>query len=503
MLKLKNLLDEKTINVKLQGSGDVYAIVDKFDDKKQDYDQVYWKDSDLKKTQKHFKKMGKKYGDMQLIKVDTKGKMIQLESGLMYRAGVKRYGKEGMTKIQSAAGKGAGHAEIGKIKDQYDKKKKKKKSESVTNEKKGDFLSSLFPKSKVAKAIKIAKKMSGNMTGAVKAIEKFFPGMSRHNDVQDALRKYNESIDESAFGLILRNLAKHAAKKAMYDKMKKNKKKGRRESILSVNERTKMRPQVKKLLKQKGYGPIFGAIDDSKRQLKQMRYSKGEIQDTLIDMFGDEDSKILKKIKEALDPYKDFGTDNSWEKEYDLNLGSFVEHYQNFIKFMKKYKEVPDKNKRAWAHAIRKKVGQGMFNGHMSQMRNIMGLLKDGEKFRKLPDKAGWVYENEKSTKLGDLIPEKISGKKFKVKNGWSGNNSHEEDFFDEVEWQLWKMFGDKKDPWNTEDKVKQQVNDFIVSIFDVMDDDEWLDKYTGLNQKAILKHAKSKGLKPIRKPIK
>ena len=59
--------------------------------------------------------------------------------------------------------------------------------ESV-NEKKGDFLSSLFPKVKVDKAIKIAKKMSGNMTGAVKAIEKFFPGMSKHNDVQDALR---------------------------------------------------------------------------------------------------------------------------------------------------------------------------------------------------------------------------------------------------------------------------------------------------------------------------
>ena len=104
--------------------------------------------------------------------------------------------------------------------------------------------------------------------------------------------------------------------------------------------------------------------------------------------------------------------------------------------------------------------------------------------------------------KESTLIWEKVSGKKFKVKNGWSGNNSHEEDFFDEVEWELWKMFGDKKDPWNTEDKVKQQVNDFIVSIFDVMDDDEWLDKYSGLNQKVILKHAKRKGLKPIKKPI-
>ena len=105
--------------------------------------------------------------------------------------------------------------------------------------------------------------------------------------------------------------------------------------------------------------------------------------------------------------------------------------------------------------------------------------------------------------KLKNILQEKVSGKKFKVKKGWSGNNAHEEDFFDEVEWQLWKMFGNKKDPWNTEDKVKQQVNDFIVSIFDVMDDDEWLDKYSGLSDKAILKHAKSKGLKPIRKPIK
>ena len=66
----------------------------------------------------------------------------------------------------------------------------------------------------------------------------------------------------------------------------------------SVNE--KMRPAVKKLLKQKGYSPIFQAIDNSKRQFKQMRYSRGEIQDTLIDMFGDEDPKILQKIKESV-----------------------------------------------------------------------------------------------------------------------------------------------------------------------------------------------------------
>ena len=73
----------------------------------------------------------------------------------------------------------------------------------------------------------------------------------------------------------------------------------------SVNELQKMRPAVKKLLKQKGYDPIFHAIDTSKRQFKQMRYSRGEIQDTLIDMFGDEDPKILQKIKESVNEAMD------------------------------------------------------------------------------------------------------------------------------------------------------------------------------------------------------
>ena len=48
---------------------------------------------------------------------------IETESGIMYRAGVKKYGKEGMRKIQSAAGKGASAEEIGAIKDKHNKKK--------------------------------------------------------------------------------------------------------------------------------------------------------------------------------------------------------------------------------------------------------------------------------------------------------------------------------------------------------------------------------------------
>ena len=57
---------------------------------------------------------GKKVGD-------SEGKVK--ESGIMYRAGVKKYGKEGMTKIQSAAGSGASAEEIGAIKDKYNRKK--------------------------------------------------------------------------------------------------------------------------------------------------------------------------------------------------------------------------------------------------------------------------------------------------------------------------------------------------------------------------------------------
>jgi len=41
------------------------------------------------------------------------------ESGILYKAGVKKYGKAGMTAIQSAAAKGANHQEIGKIKDKH------------------------------------------------------------------------------------------------------------------------------------------------------------------------------------------------------------------------------------------------------------------------------------------------------------------------------------------------------------------------------------------------
>ena len=69
----------------------------------------------------NLKAMAQTYLDRVPSFVNTEMKEIfpKNESGIMYRAGVKKYGKAGMKAIQSAAGKGASHQEIGKIKDKY------------------------------------------------------------------------------------------------------------------------------------------------------------------------------------------------------------------------------------------------------------------------------------------------------------------------------------------------------------------------------------------------
>ena len=100
-------------------------------------------------------------------------------------------------------------------------------------------------------------------------------------------------------------------------------------------------------------------------------------------------------MNEDLDPYKDFSTGNSWEKDYDLNLGAFVDEYQKFIKAAKKLKSVKDESKRAWAAAIRKKVGKPMFNGYIHMWMKPFEVIDKFKKFEKLPDKAGWVHEGK------------------------------------------------------------------------------------------------------------
>ena len=63
---------------------------------------------------------------------------------------------------------------------------KKWEKEEAVNESRADVL----------KAIKIAKSMGGNMSGAVKKIEKIQKGLSKQIEVEDALRTANESVNE-------------------------------------------------------------------------------------------------------------------------------------------------------------------------------------------------------------------------------------------------------------------------------------------------------------------
>ena len=68
-----------------------------------------------------------------------------------------------------------------------------------------------FPPMLVKKAVAAAKKMGGNMTGAIKDIEKMAKGLSKDKSVADALQMANESVDK----VMEDNKAKY---KAFFDK---------------------------------------------------------------------------------------------------------------------------------------------------------------------------------------------------------------------------------------------------------------------------------------------
>jgi len=145
----------------------------------------------LKYLQKRFK-MSRKQAIASMKKHNMDVSFLK-ESGIMYRAGVKKYGLEGMKKIQSAAGKGLGHAEIGKIKDKYDKKRKK--SESVDE---GSMEKNFkWAKGKELKAIEMMIDMEAEGVSAVvknykknpKAFKQFVKDISRMKGMNEEVTK--------------------------------------------------------------------------------------------------------------------------------------------------------------------------------------------------------------------------------------------------------------------------------------------------------------------------
>ena len=105
--------------------------------------------------------------------------------------------------------------------------------------------------------------------------------------------------------------------------------------------------------------------------------------------------KLKDILNEKLNPMKDFSVKDR-NKKYDLNLGAFVGAYQDFIKFMKKHKEVPHGNKKEWAFQIREKVGQSKFNGYIGLFTQPIEVLKRFKKFEKLKNKDFHFTESYK-----------------------------------------------------------------------------------------------------------
>ena len=204
----------------------------------------------------------------------------------------------------------------------------------------------------------------------------------------------------------------------------------------SVNERTRMKPQVKKLLKQKGYGPIFGAIDSSKQQLKQMRYSRGEIRDTLISMFGDEDPKILQRIKESINEKKGDFLDSLFPKskvakavkiahEMGGDMTGAVKKIERYFKGMTLHSKVRDAlqqaNESVNENNMGDKLWEACWKGYEKKgMKKMFGKMYPNcvkkESYDIFSEDGGWGYT------MDGLVEAEYQGRKVKLGKPMQGD---------------------------------------------------------------------------------
>ena len=203
-----------------------------------------------------------------------------------------------------------------------------------------------------------------------------------------------------------------------------------------VNERTRMKPQVKKLLKQKGYGPIFGAIDSSKQQLKQMRYSRGEIRDTLISMFGDEDPKILQRIKESINEKKGDFLDSLFPKSkvakaikiaHDMggDMTGAVKKIEKYFKGMTLHSKVRDAlqqaNESVNENNMGDKLWEACWKGYEKKgMKKMFGKMYPNcvkkESYDIFSEDGGWGFT------MDGLVEAEYQGRKVKLGKPMQGD---------------------------------------------------------------------------------
>ena len=179
------------------------------------------------RDEEHLKRLMKIYNDMGGKKIKENNELFEW----LYEACWKGYEKKGMKKMfgkmypncvkktkkkESVEEGSCGYGIDGKLGEEpagphlLKKKKKKNMKEASSND--------------VKRAIQIAKSMGGNMTGAVKKIEKMKKGLTKHKDVKNALKKANEGLADK----FMKNIDKYNKKaKKSKDYLKKLKKKKR------------------------------------------------------------------------------------------------------------------------------------------------------------------------------------------------------------------------------------------------------------------------------------
>ena len=158
---IKELIEEGTISHTQEYPDEPYPGQHSFDaSADEEYEEIQGYEEDSKSDSQYGKVM-------KWVKEGIKYVKLFNESGILYKAGVKKYGKDGMKKIQQAAGKRLSHAEIGAIKDKYEKGKKNEGGEgSGRPAKKGGA------KDIENKAMKAATDANAKMDAAEKAAKK-------------------------------------------------------------------------------------------------------------------------------------------------------------------------------------------------------------------------------------------------------------------------------------------------------------------------------------------
>ena len=273
----------------------------------------------------------------EMRKIFGKDKPIRLKS----KSGMGKISHLGMESVNERDNVGMAYkrtlakVELKKIKDAIEMFQKRiKKQGSVTNARDEEHLKNLIKVYKemggkgiresvtenklVGMAIGIAKKMGGDMTGAIKKIEKISKGLSKQKAVKDALRQANESINEREMSIkdAFKDLVKdHGAKKAL-DMLADVLTGG---ALASMDDK-KVKAFKKKLLKKvttESANKVIEGLGDRISKISK-KYAKGQ-------------KKSQKALKNKKGPYQEEMNENS--KVYSVDVDDMVDILSSWDKY--------------------------------------------------------------------------------------------------------------------------------------------------------------------------